>query len=55
MIPIGQRHIIRHTACEAGQAAGFCVDVNAITRTNNLFTGDLNIPVLFVEDFRLRP
>jgi hypothetical protein len=32
------------------QSAGFCVDVNAISRANNSFTGDLTIPVLFVED-----
>jgi len=37
------------------QAAGFCVDVNAITRTGDLFGGDLRIPVLFVEDLKLRP
>jgi hypothetical protein len=39
----------------AAQALGFCVDVNAITRTDNSFTGDLRIPVLFVEDLKLRP
>ncbi len=39
----------------AAQAAGFCVDVNAITRANNSFAGDLTIPVLFVEDIKLRP
>lgn len=32
------------------QQAGFCVDVNRISRANNSFTGDLTIPVLFVED-----
>ena len=37
------------------QTAGFCADVNAITRTGNLFSGDLRIPVLFVEDFKMRP
>ncbi len=37
------------------QAAGFCVDVNAITRAGNRFTGALTMPVLFVEDPRLRP
>ena len=35
--------------------AGFCVDVNAITRAGNSFTGDLTIPILFVEDIRARP
>ena len=39
----------------AAQTAGFCVDVNAITRSGDSFTGDLTMPVLFVEDFRLRP
>ena len=34
----------------AAQALGFCVDVNAITRTGNKFTGDLQLPILFVED-----
>jgi hypothetical protein len=42
------------------QHAGFCVDVNAITRVDSAtgsasFNGDLQIPVLFVEDPRLRP
>jgi hypothetical protein len=37
------------------KALGFCVDVNAITRAGNLFSGDLHIPVLFVEDLKLRP
>lgn len=37
----------------AAQAAGFCVDVYAISRTDN-FGGDLTIPVLFVEDPKLR-
>lgn len=32
------------------KALGFCVDVNAITRAGNAFTGDLRVPVLFVED-----
>ncbi len=36
-------------------AAGFCVDVNAITRVGNAFGGNLSIPVLFVEDPKLRP
>ena len=39
----------------AAQTAGFCVDVNAITRAGNVFTGALTIPVLFVEDLKLRP
>jgi hypothetical protein len=37
------------------QALGFCADVNAITRTGNVFSGDLRVPVLFVEDLKLRP
>jgi hypothetical protein len=40
---------------ETAQADGFCVDVFAITRTNNDFNGDLTIPVLFVEDPKMRP
>lgn len=39
----------------AAQQAGFCVDVNAITRADNSFTGALTIPVLFVEDPKMRP
>ncbi len=38
----------------AAVAAGFCVDVNAITRVGNTFTGDLLRPVLFVEDPKMR-
>ncbi len=33
---------------------GFCVDVYAISRADDSFTGDLTIPVLFVEDPKLR-
>lgn len=33
---------------------GFCVDVNAITRTNNSFDGNLVVPVNFVEDPKMR-
>ncbi|HEY7856994.1 MAG TPA: hypothetical protein VIC82_00715 [Candidatus Nanopelagicales bacterium] len=36
------------------QTAGFCVDVNAITRADNSYTGALTIPVLFVEDMKMR-
>jgi hypothetical protein len=39
----------------AAQKLGFCLDVNAITRAGNRFTGDLRLPVLFVEDFKMRP
>lgn len=39
----------------AARTAGFCVDVNAITRAPNSFTGALSIPVLFVEDPKMRP
>lgn len=38
----------------AAVAAGFCVDVNAITRVGDTFTGDLLRPVLFVEDVKMR-
>jgi hypothetical protein len=38
----------------AAIAAGFCVDVNAITRTDDSFSGDLIRPVLFVEDPKMR-
>ena len=38
----------------AAVAAGFCVNVNAITRVGNVFTGDLLRPVLFVEDPKMR-
>jgi hypothetical protein len=38
----------------AAQALGFCVDVNAITRAGNRFSGDLVRPVLFVEDPKMR-
>jgi hypothetical protein len=33
----------------------FCVDVNAMDREYNSFDGALTIPVLFVEDIKLRP
>ena len=45
----------------AAQTLGFCVDVNAITRYASgttgaqTFAGTLRIPVLFVEDPRVRP
>jgi hypothetical protein len=48
-------YLTGHIVDPAAQALGFCVDVNAITRTGNLFGGDLRIPVLFVEDLKLRP
>lgn len=38
----------------AAQTAGFCIDVYAISRADNSFGGDLTIPVLFVEDPKLR-
>jgi hypothetical protein len=37
------------------QHLGFCIDVNAISRIGNKCRGDLKIPVLFVEDLKLRP
>ncbi len=40
---------------EAAKTAGFCIDVNAITRVGNEFGGDLIIPILFVEDIKARP
>lgn len=39
----------------AAQQAGFCIDVNAITRVGNVFSGALTLPVLFVEDPKMRP
>jgi hypothetical protein len=48
-------HLTGQMTNPAAQTAGFCADVNAITRTGNLFGGDLRIPVLFVEDFKMRP
>jgi hypothetical protein len=42
-------------ATSQAQSAGFCVDVYAITRAGASFTGALTIPVLFVEDPKLRP
>jgi len=37
------------------QTAGYCVDVYAITRAGQTFTGAPTIPVLFVEDPKMRP
>ncbi len=37
------------------QAAGYCVDVYAISRVGNTFTGALTLPILFVEDPKMRP
>jgi hypothetical protein len=48
-------HLTGQITNPIAQTAGFCADVNAITRTGNLFSGDLRIPVLFVEDFKMRP
>jgi hypothetical protein len=42
-------------ATAAAQSAGFCVDVNAITRDGNTFSGALTLPLLFVEDLKMRP
>ncbi len=39
----------------AAVTLGFCVDVNATTRTGNAFSGNLNQTVLFVEDPKMRP
>jgi hypothetical protein len=54
-----QRYALLHVTGQItdpiAQALGFCVDVNAITRTANLFSGDLRVPVLFVEDLKMRP
>ncbi len=41
-------------ASAAAQAAGFCVDVYAMSRTGGTFTGDLVRPILFVEDIKSR-
>lgn len=48
-------HLTGQITDPIAQSVGFCVDVNAITRTGNLFSGDLRIPVLFVEDLKMRP
>jgi hypothetical protein len=48
-------HLTGQITDPIAKSLGFCVDVNAITRTGNVFSGDLRIPVLFVEDLKLRP
>jgi hypothetical protein len=48
-------HLTGQITDPIAQALGFCVDVNAITRTGDVFAGDLRIPVLFVEDLKMRP
>jgi hypothetical protein len=48
-------HLTGQIVNPAAQTLGFCLDVNAITRAGNRFTGDLRLPVLFVEDFKMRP
>jgi hypothetical protein len=48
-------HLTGQITDPIAKALGFCVDVNAITRAGNLFSGDIRIPVLFVEDLKLRP
>lgn len=53
--PVGDVETFGQLATEQAQAVGYCVDVNRITREGNSFTGDLRIPVLFVEDPRVRP
>ncbi len=54
-VPVGDLSTKGKMLTAEAQLAGFCVDVNAITRAGNSFTGDLTIPVLFVEDIKLRP
>lgn len=39
---------------ELALATGYCIDVNAITRSGNAFTGDLTRPVLLIEDPHMR-
>jgi len=41
-------------ADDPAKAVHFCVDVNAISRARNAFTGDLTLPVLFSEDITVR-
>ena len=49
-----QKGLTGKIVAPAAVAAGFCVDVYAISRYCNSFYGDLTRPVLFVEDPRLR-
>lgn len=54
-VPSWNRWTTGRILTSQAQAAGFCIDVNAITRAGNSFTGTLSMPLLFVEDPRLRP
>lgn len=54
-VPSWNRWTTGRILTSQAQAAGFCIDVNAITRAGNSFTGALSMPLLFVEDPRLRP
>ena len=44
----------RTSPAQSPGGKGFCIDVYTITRDGGSFTGDLTIPVLFVEDPKLR-
>lgn len=54
-VPSWNRWTTGRILTSQAQAAGFCIDVNAITRAGHSFTGALSMPLLFVEDPRLRP
>ena len=51
---VTQKGLTGKIVAPAAVAAGFCIDVYAISRAGNSFYGDLTRPVLFVEDPRLR-
>ena len=53
-VPINDLTTTGHITDAAAKGLGFCVDVNAITRLNNSFDGNLVVPVNFVEDPKMR-
>jgi hypothetical protein len=53
-VPVSDLTTTGRITSPAAKATGYCVDVNAITRTGNAFGGDLVRPILFVEDPRMR-
>jgi hypothetical protein len=53
-VPVNDLTTTGRITSPTAKATGFCVDVNAITRTGNVFSGDLVRPILFVEDPRMR-
>jgi hypothetical protein len=53
-VPADDLYTTGKVTSELALSTGYCVDVNAITRAGDSFSGDLSQPVLFIEDPRMR-